>query len=61
MAPTRPSPPLGTGYFGTFGAKVKKNDVFLDFSENVDLDTPYSFFFFGFLSHCYGRLDAAGF
>ena len=25
----------------------------------VDVDTPYSFFFFGFLSHCYGAVDAA--
>ena len=30
------------------------------FSENVNLDTPISFFFFGFLSLCYGRGDAAG-
>ena len=29
-------------------------------SENVDFDTPYSFFFFGFLSLCYVRGDAAG-
>ena len=28
--------------------------MFLHISKNVDFDTPYTFFFFGFLYHCYG-------
>ena len=35
--------------------------MFLHISENVHTDTPYSFFFFGFLSLCYGAVDAAGY
>ena len=41
---------------------MQKYDGFLHISEMVDFDTPYSFFFFGFLSHCYGAVgDAAGY
>ena len=40
---------------------MQKYNVFLHISQNVDLDTPYTFFFFGFLYHCYGAVgDAAG-
>ena len=35
--------------------------MFLHISENVNFDTTYIFLFFGFLSLCYGRGDAAGF
>ena len=56
------TPPLGTGFQTIFAPEVQKYDVFLHISENVDFDTPYTFFFFGFLSLCYGAVgDAAGF
>ena len=46
--------PLGTG-------NTQNDHGFLHGSQNVDFDTPYSFFFFGFLSLCYGAVgDAAG-
>ena len=40
--------------------KSKKYNGFVHISENDNFDTPISFFFFGFLSLCYGRGDAAG-
>ena len=54
------TPPLAAGFQSTFAPEVQKNDVFLHISENVDFVTPYSFFFFGFLSLCYGRRRRRG-
>ena len=37
--------------------------MFFDISQSVDFDTPYTFFFFDFLYHCYGaetRPDSIG-
>ena len=56
-----PPPPLSAGFWSTFGLEGQNGVRFLHGSENIDFDIPYSFFFFGFLSHCYGRGDAAGF
>lgn len=57
----RPEPSPAAWVFGYFRPGNAKSRFVLAHVHNVEFDTPYTFFFFGFLYHCHGAFrDAAG-